>query len=390
MRPVTACLLLAAGLVASGWAQTDDAAFESFQQGEQQALDQYARRTAAEFEAWAEADRRAFERFRTEVERTWGEYVGSTRKDWVEYGDGLASRSRVDFETGTVTVEAVANGGAEEVRANLQEAVAQVVVDRGASSDYPVQLPDGQVDAPQPLGQAPVLAGQVAAADGTPVTPAAAGAFAREVVASGEVRTEEVVGDDGTHRLRAVVTFPLVPDHLRVRAETYRELVAAAAARFGLDPSLVFAVIHTESHFNPKARSPVPAYGLMQLVPTSGGREAYRHVHRKDEVLPPSYFYVPRQNIELGCGYLDYLRRRVFARVEDEEKARYCIVAAYNTGAGNVSRALTGKTAVSGALPVIARMPAPRLYAHLTEKLPYEETRRYLAAVIDRMSLYAP
>ena len=56
------------------------------------------------------------------------------------------------------------------------------------------------------------------------------------------------------------------------------------------DPPVVFAVIHTESYYNPKARSGAPAYGLMQLVPTSGGRAAYRYVYKKDQVLPPSYF----------------------------------------------------------------------------------------------------
>ena len=148
-------------------------------------------------------------------------------------------------------------------------------------------------------------------------------------------------------------------------------------------------MIHTESHFNPKARSHIPAYGLMQLVPTSGGREAYRYVYKKDEVLPASYFYVPEQNIELGSGYLAYLRRRMFGKVQEDQKALYCVAAAYNTGAGNVSRALTGATRVQRAIPVIERTSAAQLYARLHRDLPYEETRHYLEKVVERMKLYA-
>ena len=307
----------------------------------------------------------------------------------MEYGDGIGSRSKVDFEQGKASVEIVVNGKEEEVQANLQKAVIELIGDRGATSDYSVELPGGRVDQPKPLGDRPVLENQVTTRDGQPVDAGNAGDFARELVESGEVKTQKVVGKDGKERIKAVVTFPLVPDHLRKRAEDYRPLVRKNASRFELDPALVYAVIHTESHFNPKARSHIPAYGLMQLVPTSGGREAYRYVYKKDEVLPASYFYVPEQNIELGSGYLAYLRRRMFGKVQEDQKALYCVAAAYNTGAGNVSRALTGATRVQRAIPVIERTSAAQLYARLHRDLPYEETRHYLEKVVERMKLYA-
>lgn len=46
----------------------------------------------------------------------------------------------------------------------------------------------------------------------------------------------------------------------------YGDIVLAASERNGLPPALVFAVIHTESGFDPSARSHVPAHGLMQIT----------------------------------------------------------------------------------------------------------------------------
>jgi peptidoglycan lytic transglycosylase C len=386
---ITSLLAVGTALVAVGlYAQTDDE-FARFQQQDQQALSQFAERSEQEFQAYIRADSLAFAAFRTEVEQKWGDYVGSTRKDWVEYGDGLDSRSSVDFEAGTARIEVIVEGDAQSAVADLRAAVVQVITDRGTSSDYPVELPTGEIDAPQALSTQPVLSGQVAAADGTPVDAARAAEFAREVVEAAPLTTRQITGADGVARTKAGVTFALVPNHLRIRAQQYRQLIREHAERFQLQPELVYAIIHSESSFNPKARSHVPAYGLMQLVPTSGGREAYRYVHKRDEVLPPSYFYVPRQNIELGCGYLDYLRKRPFGKLEDDQKALYCIIAAYNTGAGNVSRAMTGNTALRRAIPVIEPMTADRLYAHLCEQLPYAETRKYLKHVVERMALYS-
>lgn len=388
MMKITGVVSILALTATLAGAQAEDEDFLKFQQEQAAALQGYVERTEEEFNAYIEADRKAFAAFKEEVEKVWGDYVGSSRKDWVEYGDGLGSRSKVDFETGTATVEVVVNGDVETAQANLQQAVADLVSDKGKSSDYSVALPDGKVEEPEPLSEKPVLEGQVATEDGQTVGANNAESFAQEVVQEAKVESKKVMGKDGKERIKVAVTFPLVPDHLRKRAEGYRELVAEYANRFELDPKLVFAVMHTESHFNPKARSHVPAYGLMQLVPTSGGREAYRYVYKKDEVLPAGYFYVPAQNIELGCGYLKYLRRRIFGKLDSDQKALYCMVAAYNTGAGNVSRAFTGKKAIGSAIPEIDKMGADEIYVHLEENLPYEETRHYLKKVVERMALY--
>ena len=55
-------------------------------------------------------------------------------------------------------------------------------------------------------------------------------------------------------------------------------LVRKVAPTYALDPSLVLALIEAESGFNPKARSPEQAQGLMQLIPATAARFGVRDV----------------------------------------------------------------------------------------------------------------
>ena len=362
--------------------------FERFRQQQQQAQEQFNQQYLQQYNAFVRADSTAFAHFKEEVEKQWGEYIGSTRKDWVEYSEDLQQRSRVDFEHGQAEVEVLLETSEEEARDKLKDAVVALLSDRGTSADYKVALPDGSEDAPKPLDTAPVLQGQVADRDGATVTPEKADVFAQDVAQSNKVMFTTVTGKDGQERMKSTATFSLVPDHLQKRAGRYLPMIREYAQRYDVDVPLVCAVIHTESFFNPKAKSSVPALGLMQLVPKSGGREAYLFVYKDDRILPPSYFYNPKQNIELGSAYLYLLRNRFFAGVEDDEKAQLCVIAGYNTGPGNVSRALTGEGLVNTALPIIEGLKWDKLYQHLKESLPYKETRDYLVKVLDRISLY--
>jgi membrane-bound lytic murein transglycosylase C len=127
--------------------------------------------------------------------------------------------------------------------------------------------------------------------------------FAREIIQTKSVVKEELETKKGK-MIKAWVKFPLVPDHLRIRAQWYLDPVRKQAKRFGISVPVALAVMHTESYFNPKAMSPVPAYGLMQLVPRAGALDAYRYVYKVEKIVSADYLYDPVNNIELGCGSL--------------------------------------------------------------------------------------
>jgi membrane-bound lytic murein transglycosylase C len=345
----------------------------------------------------------AFEEFRREVRAMWQDFEMSTKKDWVEYSEDLTGRSRVDFETGEVEVEVLvpeeqAEQNPKAATERLAQEIERLVEDRGKIRDYPlpaappieepapVPAPPKEIS-PPPLLPRPVLEDQLQTQTGRPVTGENKKEFAREIVETRPVK-EAVIETEKGNMVKAQVAFSLVPDHLRIRGEKYLASVRRESGRFDISVPLAFAVIHTESYFNPKATSPAPAYGLMQLVPRSGARDAYRFVYGQDRILPPDYLYVPGNNVELGCAYLGLLKNHYFRNVKDPQNALYCAVASYNTGAGNLSRSLAGKALIQPAIDRVNTMDPDELYAYLRENLPYAETRDYIRKVRERMSLY--
>lgn len=119
--------------------------------------------------------------------------------------------------------------------------------------------------------------------------------------------------------------------------QPYGEAIAFAAARHGVDPKLLHALVVVESGYRPDARSPVGAGGLTQLMPATAG-----------ELGVTDRFDVA-QNL---AGGADYLARQL-NRFGDVRLA----LAAYNAGPGRVARL--------GRIPDI------------------EETRTYVVRVVD-------
>lgn len=133
-------------------------------------------------------------------------------------------------------------------------------------------------------------------------------------------------------------TAESVKQHFFSTEVPFGQIIYQEAKKNALPPELVAAVVHTESKFNPTARSGAGAVGLMQLVPRTGRWLGARDLRN------------PAENVSAGAKYLRYLTDRFNG---DTQKA----VAAYNAGEGNVRR--------FGGVP------------------PFRETRNYVSRVSD-------
>ena len=87
----------------------------------------------------------------------------------------------------------------------------------------------------------------------------------------------------------------------------------------------------------------------------------------------------------MGVHYLHLLKKRYYTNVKDSRSQDLCVIASYNTGAGNVARALRGDTNISKAIPQINTMTYDELFRYFERKL-LPETQNYIRKVTERMN----
>jgi membrane-bound lytic murein transglycosylase C len=309
------------------------------------------------------------------VSRKWGkkETKLPSRTSYIKYTQNYKSRAIVDFDAGTVTVETVDD---KDPKNSLKNAIVTTLL----TPDDPRAV-DLFSDKSVTLSSAkePYLLGLVQDQRGKSIaTPAQAESFA-DYLLEKQATTRKVDVQEGA-KDALFVTVAMVANFQNKQVEKYRGMVSKYAAQHKVSPSLVYAVIRTESNFNPFAVSPAPAYGMMQLVPSSGGREAYRAVKGRDEMPTKDYLFDAQNNIELGTAYLGVLSSKQLDYVSNATSREYCVISAYNTGPSNVLKAFSPDKVA--AVNSINSLEPPGVYEKLRTGLPYEETRQYLVRVV--------
>ena len=307
--------------------------------------------------------------------KSWGKQEAKvpTKKQYVKYTQNYQSRAVVDFDQGEVMVETLDD---RDPDGSLHNAIVTTLL----TSDDPRSV-DLFSDKAVTLSsdEEPYLKGLVLDQKGKSIAdPQNAEAFADYLIK--EKKQQREIDVDGKSKHSTYVKIAMVSNFSNKQAQKYSKMVNKYAAEYNISPSLVYAVIRTESNFNPYAVSPVPAYGLMQLVPSSGGRDAYRRATGNDGVPSREYLFDANNNIELGSAYLNVLAYNQLNMVQNEVSREYCVISAYNTGAGNVLKTFSKDR--TEAVNNINRKTPSEVYAQLRSNLPYVETRDYLEKVV--------
>ncbi|MBQ9415122.1 MAG: lytic transglycosylase domain-containing protein [Clostridia bacterium] len=164
------------------------------------------------------------------------------------------------------------------------------------------------------------------------------------------------------------VGFALRAGYRTYTASTYRlqyyDEVMTYAAKYDVQPSLIYGIIRTESNFDPNAHSSADAKGLMQI--TADTLEWLQY--RSDEFsgLTEEHLFEPDTNIHCGVYALSLLKEMF----PDEDT----VIAAYNAGLGNVQEWLQD--------------PAYSDDGVTLHTIPYEETRKYVQRVRTAQAIY--
>ncbi|ABM61091.1 transglycosylase SLT domain-containing protein [Halorhodospira halophila] len=357
-------------------------ALEQFREQQRESFDDFATDFRERYADFRDTFHEELEAYQEELSQRWEEPRVSDRREWVQYGDDQASRTVVDYARNEIVVD-VPGEGREAVQAAAQrlDELLQTTLAEAYEGDEVTQRTWDRLDIPESETTA---AGN---SDEQRVLSEISAEDVEEMMAQAKAEQRQEPEGDGR---RDILSFsvPMPESRASDKAEEFREDVEAEAERYDVDPALMLAVMHSESSFNPMARSHIPAYGLMQIVPESAGRDVAQRVYGEQRLFSPDYLYNPDNNIRAGAVYLDILDSSYLSAIEDPESRLYAVISAYNTGAGNVARAFVDGTNVSAAAEVINDMSPDEVYETLAENLPYEETRNYLVNVASRHQAY--
>jgi membrane-bound lytic murein transglycosylase C len=308
--------------------------------------------------------------FPDRANKVWGRDLAvSGVRSLVKYLDNYHTQVRIDFDAGTIHIE---NRGSKTplqalthaIEATLLTPADPAAVDLRTAADFG-------------LTGTPFLAGKVKDHDGQLIEYSWRARRYAEYLVANQLQQESN---------RYWVSIPMVQEFQQVSAQQYGTLVQQAAIRYSVPAPLILAIIETESSFNPFAVSPSGAYGLMQVMSRTAGKDVYEKIYQRSGSPGRDVLLRPEQNIDIGTAYLSILRDRYLRDIQGAEKQLYCMIASYNGGAGNLYK--TFHSDREKAVARINAMSASQVYRTILSSHPSQESRNYLKKVSAAQARY--
>ena len=377
---------------------------QEFQQQQMNGFKSYKKTQEEGFKEYRKDQLEAFNDYKKEVGAIWEEPKMSTKKTWIAYTKDKKTRTNVDFSKEIIVVETVATSP-EEAKQQLQIALAKVVtVDTKTVQETDplekklanIKKPDGVIDAK--VKAEPILSTVVF---NKPPTKESVREYVNKNITKEKVKV--VKSNKIKHAKVYSISVQLPANAMVKRSKIYYEVIKDNSTKQQLPMPLVFAIMHSESNFNPRARSHIPAFGLMQIVPKTAGIDSYNYLYKKKKLVTGSYLYDSTNNIKMGTAYLHILYYRYLRKVKNPDSRLYCAIAGYNTGTGNIACAFNSRVKKKGvtvcskkkgdynmsrAASKINSMTPDEVYAKLMKDLRWDEPKHYLKKVSKRMSQY--
>ncbi|HAS4583177.1 membrane-bound lytic murein transglycosylase MltC [Vibrio cholerae] len=306
--------------------------------------------------------------FSGNIEKRWGrrELKIAGKNNYVKYIDNYLSRSEVNFTEGKIIVETVSP---TDPKAHLRNAIITTLL----TPDDPAHVDLFSSKDIELKGQ-PFLYQQVLDQDGQPIQWSwRANRYADYLIAN-HLKVKQV-----DFKKAYYVEIPMVKDQIDIRGYKYASIVRKASRKYDIPEDLIYAIIKTESSFNPYAVSWANAYGLMQVVPKTAGRDVFKLVKNRSGEPSPEYLFNPENNIDTGTAYFYILKNRYLKEVRHPTSLEYSMISAYNGGTGGVLNTFSSDR--QRAMRDLNALQPNQVYWALTKKHPNAEARRYLEKV---------
>lgn len=329
-----------------------------------------------------------YNNYKKELSKYWDKPELSTKKEWVSYTKDKKSRSKVDFEKNSYTVEVIAKT-LNEATTKLKERISYIVskntkqVVQTDPLQKKIAIISKSVDVVTSSVKAkPILTSLIFK---KPPTKSEVRVYATKTLKQNKVTKTKAKGK----KANVYKVTVKLPKNSKIKlSQVYQNEVAKNSRKFKLPNELLFAIMQTESDFNPFAKSHIPAFGLMQIVPRSAGRDTYKLLYKKNGMPSATYLYNSTNNIQMGSAYLYILYYRYLRKIKNPQSRLYCTIAAYNTGAGNIAWAFTRTYNMNKAAPKINGLSSEQVYNRLLSDLKFDEPKYYLKRVRKRMKIY--
>lgn len=310
------------------------------------------------------------------VAKQWGneDVTLPSASTYVRYSNHYKSKASIDFMRGIIRIETLESKNPAQ---SLQKAIVNTLLLPQDPSKVDLYSDDDLK-----FDGKPFLAGLIKDQDGQDIL------YEWRAQRFAQYLTQNVLKTRSNSKGQTIsyVEIKMDGNYQNIAENKYEAIVQKYAKKYNVPASLILAIIQTESNFNPYAVSNAPAYGLMQIVPSTAGRDAYELVNGKKGTPTKEMLFNPETNIEYGTAYLSILFTRYLGGVRNTQSQEYCVITAYNAGAGSVLR--TFHADKNTAISRINTLSPSKIYDTLRTKLDSQEGRRYLLKVTTNKQNY--
>ena len=154
----------------------------------------------------------------------------------------------------------------------------------------------------------------------------------------------------------------------------YDSLIASEAARYQVDPDLVWSIAYEESYFRPWMNGRDGEIGMMQVTPGALSDWAAENgsptTQQRTASAPESFLRDPERNVQIACWYL-HRASEDYPDIMAGREAR--ILAAYNAGR---KRAVDWNRVPDGAPPLTEQQ--------FIDRIDIASTRAYVTSILKR------